>query len=250
MNYRIFFILSCFAFLSCCNQSDLIKNQKNKLYNEKKYKNTGFALIYNDDIDYVKKLDNRSLDIFHKFLKKKDIIKITNPKNGKSLIANVLSNREVFSEFYNSIISERIAESLELDSDEPLVEIILISKNSTFIAKKSKTFDEEKKIADKAPIDGIQIKDLNLTIKKEKKIKEKKFSYSIKVADFYYLNSAKSMITRLKNETSIMNARIKKLSETNYRVLIGPFNDIKSIQKTFEKMKSLDFENLEIINNV
>ena len=61
------------------------------------------------------------------------------------LIAEVKSNRQKFSEFYNSIISKRIAEDLELDLKEPYIEIILISKDSTFIAKKSKTFEEEKK---------------------------------------------------------------------------------------------------------
>ena len=62
----------------------------------------------------------------------------------KSLIAEVKSNRQKFSEFYNSIISKRIAEDLELDLKEPYIELILISKDSTFIAKKSKTFEEEK----------------------------------------------------------------------------------------------------------
>ena len=250
MNYKYIITLFLFIFLLGCDQSTSIKYKKNNIYGEKRYKNTGFTLVYNKDIDYVKKLDNRSLNIFHKFLNKKDLVKISNPKNGKFLIANVSSNKEVFSDFYNSIISERIAETLELDLSEPLIEIVLVSKNSTFVAKKAKTFEDEKKIADKAPIDGIQIKDLNLSTKKEIKTKKKDFSYIIKVADFYYLNTAKLMITRIKNESSIKNAKIIKLSETNYRVLIGPFNDIKSIQKAFEKMKSLNFENLEIINNV
>ena len=78
-------------------------------------------------------------------MKRKSIVKITNPKNKKSLIANVKSNRIKFSDFYNSIISPRIAEDLELDLTEPYIEIILVSKNSTFIAKKTKTFEEEKK---------------------------------------------------------------------------------------------------------
>ena len=79
---------------------------------------------------------------------------------------------------------------------------------------------------------------------------DKKFSYSIKVADFYYQNTAKLMIDRIKMETSINNAKLIKLSETNYRVLLGPFNDIKSLKDSFEKMNSLNFENLEILKNV
>ena len=120
-------------------------------------------------IKKIKKLDDRSLMIHHKSLKRKSAVKITNPKNGKSLIAEVKSNNQKFSDFYNSVISRRIAEDLDLDFNEPLLEIVLISRNSTFIAKKSKTFDEEKNVAEKAPIDGIQINDLSKTKKKEKK---------------------------------------------------------------------------------
>ena len=37
--------------------------------------------------------------------------------------------------------------------------------------------------------------------KKTKKIKKSKFNYIIKIADFYFKNSAKSMTNRIKNET-------------------------------------------------
>ena len=99
-------------------------------------------------------------------------MKITNPLNGKSLIAEVKSNRVKFSPFYNSIITQRIAEELELDLKEPYIDIVLISKSSTYIAKKTKTFEEEKKVAEKAPIDGIKISDLNSSNKIKKNYKK------------------------------------------------------------------------------
>ena len=58
------------------------------------------------------------------------------------------------------------------------------------------------------------------------------------------------MIERIKTETSIKNIKLIELSKTNFRVLLGPFNDIYSLKDTFEKMNSLNFENLEIIENV
>ena len=58
------------------------------------------------------------------------------------------------------------------------------------------------------------------------------------------------MIDRIKKETLIKDIRIIELSKTNYRVLLGPFNDINSLKESFEKMNSLNFENLEIIENV
>ena len=103
-------------------------------------------------------------------LKKRSIVKIINPINGKFLIAEVKSNKLKFSNFYNSIISSRIAGILDIDLNEPFIEIILISKDSTFIAKKAKTFEEEKEVAEKAPIDGIQINDLNKKVIKKKKV--------------------------------------------------------------------------------
>ena len=58
------------------------------------------------------------------------------------------------------------------------------------------------------------------------------------------------MINRIIDETNIKNPIIKKLSKTKYRVLLGPFDDIKKIEDAFNKIKSLDFENLEILENV
>ena len=97
-------------------------------------------------------------------------VKITNPVNDKSVIAEVVSNNVKFTDLYNSVITERIAKELVLDPKEPYVELLLISKNSTFIAKKAKTFDEEKKVAEKVPVDGITID--NLGKSKKKKIKK------------------------------------------------------------------------------
>jgi hypothetical protein len=249
MKFSKILILASFILVVGCDQYRLKNSTKIDFEPEKKYKNVGFSLIYNDNLNF-KKLENRSLQIFHKSLKSKSYVKITNPINGKSLIAEVKSNKIKFSNFYNSVITSRIVETLELDVNEPYIEITLISKNSTFIAKKAKIFEEEKEVAEKAPIDGIKISNLNGgTNKKIKKISNNKFSYSIKVADFYYKKTANLMIDRIKTETSITNIKLIKISKTNYRVLLGPFNDINSLKESFEKMNSLYFENLEILKN-
>ena len=248
MNYKIILISILSLLLYGCNQN--INNSKNVNFKiEKKYSNIGFALIFDDNLEKIKKIDDRSLFIYHKNLKKKSSVKITNPKNGKSLIAEVKSNKQKFSDFYNSVISRRIAEDLELDFNEPYLQIVLISKDSTFIAKKTKTFDAEKKVAEKAPIDGIQINDLNKDNQKKEIVKKNKFSYSVKIADFYYKDTAQIMLLRIKNETSLDDPIIQELSKTKFRVLIGPFNDIKSLKETFEQLKLLNFENLEILKN-
>ena len=253
MNFKKFLLTLCIFFLSACNQFET--NNKSLVYiSDQKYSNTGFALIYEDKLKKAKKIskkiDNRSLLIFHNKIKKNSFVKITNPVNDKSIIAEVISNNVKFSDFYNSVITKRIAEELSLDPNEPYIDLILISKNSTFVAKKAKTFDEEKKVAEKAPVDGITIDNLGKEKKKNIKTKEQKFLYSIKIADFYYKDSAENMIDRINNETNIKSSVIKKLSKTKYRVLLGPFNDIKKLEKSFNEIKILNFENIEILKDV
>ncbi len=253
MNFKKLLLIFSIFILSGCNQFD--KNNKSLIYiSDQKYSNTGFALIYEDELKkekkISKKIDNRSLLIFHNKIKKNSFVKITNPVNGKSIIAEVISNNVKFSDFYNSVITKRIAEELFLDVNEPYIDLVLISNNSTFVAKKAKTFDEEKKVAEKAPVDGITIDNLGKEEEKKIKIKKNKFLYSIKIADFYYRDSAENMINRIIEETNIKKSVIKKLSKTKYRVLLGPFNDIKKLEKSFNEIKVLNFENIEILKDV
>ena len=253
MNYKSL-LLIIFLFLLGCEQNNL----SNKVVNQEimlKYKNSGFALVYDSVLKkekkISKKIDNKSLLIFHKNLKKNSFVRITNPINQKMVIAEVISNEVKFSDFYNSVITLRIAEELSLNLNEPYIDLVLISQNSTFIAKKAKTFNEEKKVAEKAPVDGIQIDNLGEVSPQKKEVtKEEIFSYSIKIADFYYKDSAKNMTSRIINETNIRNPVIKTISNTKYRVLLGPFNDIKKLEDSFNEIKSLDFENIEILKDV
>ena len=253
MNYKIIFILFL-TLLASCEQNNLKKNIINQEL-VTKYTNTGFTLVYNDVLKkekkISKKIDNRSLLIFHKNLKKNSFVKITNPINQKTVIAEVVSNKANFSDFYNSVITLRIAEELSLDLNEPYIDIVLISQNSVFIAKKAKTFTEEKKVAEKAPVDGIKIDNLgNSSLQKKEITKDQVFKYSIKIADFYYKDSAKIMLDRIINETNIKNPIIRTITNTKYRVLLGPFNDIKKLEDTFNEIKLLNFENIEILKDV
>ena len=237
-----------------CEQNNLNKNSVNQEIMTK-YKNSGFTLVYDPVLKkekkISKKIDNKSLFIFHKNLKKNSFVKITNPINQKTVIAEVISNKVRFSDFYNSVITSRIADELSLNLNEPYIDLVLISQNSIFIAKKAKTYNEEKKVAEKAPVDGIQIDNLgDVNQPKNKAKKDNIFSYSIKIADFYYKDSAKNMSDRIIDETNITNPVIKTISNTKYRVLLGPFNDIKKLEDSFNEIKSLDFENIEILKDV
>ena len=278
MNFKIITLISI-LFLSACQNTTTKKNiptskppttdsteQSSKdivsveeensegFITDQKYRNIGFTLIYDDMLIDKKqiniKINNNELEIFHKKIFKNSFVKITNPENDKSIIAKVISNKAVFSDLYNSVITSRIADELSLNYNHPYIELVLLSKSSTFVAKKAKTFDEEKQVAEKAPVDGISIDNLSSSVVKKNKIKPQKFSYSIKIADFYFKDSAENMVNRIKEETNINTSTIKKLSNTKYRVLIGPFNDIKNLEKSFNKLKPLEFDNIEILKNV
>jgi hypothetical protein len=253
MNYKSILIVF-FIFLVGCEQNNLKKDVVNREIMSK-YKNSGFTLVYDPVLKkekkISKKIDNKSLFIFHKNLKKNSFVKITNPINQKTVIAEVISNKVRFSDFYNSVITSRIADELSLNLNEPYIDLVLISQNSTFVAKKAKTYNEEKEVAEKAPVDGIQIDNLgDVNQPKNEAKKDNIFSYSIKIADFYYKDSAKNMSDRIIDETNITNPVIKTISNTKYRVLLGPFNDIKKLEDSFNEIKSLDFENIEILKDV
>ena len=251
MNYKNIIIIILVLLLAGCNEYGLNEksiNQPSLL----KYKNSGFALVYDESLIKKKKISKkiytRGLLIFHKNLKKNSFVKITNPINEKTIIAKVVSNKVVFSDFYNSVITDRIVEELSLNTKEPYIDLVLISQNSTFIAKKAKMFDEEKQVAEKAPVEGISINDLSLNKKKNKKIQKKdKFNYIIKIADFYYENTAIMMQKRIKDELNLNSSKISKISNTNFRVYLGPFDNLESLKNAFDGITPLNFENIEII---
>ena len=249
MNYKIYFFI--FIFLFSCSTNNIINKDIEVVGYIDTFSSKGFALVFDDNLKKKKivnnKLDDRSLLIFQKNLKKNTSVKITNLINKKSILAKV-GSRSKYPNFYNSVISQRIFDELELNQNEPYVEISTVSVNSAFVAKKTKMYDEEKEVADKAPVDGISISDLSKNKKKVKKSKKvDEFSYIIKLADFYYENSAKMMQKRIKNELNLNNSRIIKISNTNYRVYFGPYDNLKSLKKAFDDINPLNFENIEII---
>ena len=68
MNYKFFFLLLFSFFLNNCDQSTSNKLNKINFDYENRYKNSGFALIYDEKLE-IKELDQRSLNIYHKSLK-------------------------------------------------------------------------------------------------------------------------------------------------------------------------------------
>ena len=251
MFYKKLLVLCCLVILNNCTATTLTKN-KTSVSLDNPFINKGFSLIYNDDHYNSKtisnKIDERSLVIFQKNLKKDTIVKITNILNSKSIIGTVGSNAD-YPSFNNSVVSIRIADEINLNENEPYVEILEVLQDSVFVAKRAKTFEEEKNVASKAPVNNINISDLNIKVINTKNKISKKFSYEIKIADFYFNDTASLLIDRISKETMIKDVKIKKIDEKKYRVYVGPFYNINSLQKSFNDISILEFENIEIIKN-
>ncbi len=252
MLYRNFLFIIIFLLLTNC-KTVKPNNYIENIFIEKNFTNRGFALIYNEKLFMdgliTRKINERSLIIFQKSLKINTHVKITNILNNKSLVAKV-GKKANYPLFNNSVLSMRIAEELNLNSNEPYVEIKSLISSSSFIAKKAKTYDEEKNVATKAPVNSISIDNLlEETNNKIKKDSNEKFLYEIKIADFYFMDTAKMMSKRILEETKITNPKIKKITKERYRVYLGPFNNINSLQKSYNDISILMFENIEIIKN-
>ncbi len=236
-------------------QKDKIKVSSDK--KEKKeiinivYSNKGFALIYDDDVDNLleSNLDNTSLNILSPNLPNGTPVRITNIINGKSLMT-IVKNKTVLPAFYNSVITKRIASELSINPNEPYVYIETINSNNLYVANDVKTFDEEKEVANKAPVDDIMVQSISLETEiKESKINDfvTNFNYIIKFADFYFEDSAIMLKNRLFEEHKIENILIKKLSQNNFRVYKGPYKDFEKLKKGFHNIENLDFDSIEII---
>jgi len=251
MSYRIFFIFFFIIISSCTNQ-----NFNNGTVSDpiifKTYSNNGFTLIYNDDLYknkiVNKKLNDRDLFVYQKNLTKNTTVKITNQLNNKSVIATV-KGKSKYPNFYNSVITTRIADEIELDLDEPYILIQSVDHNSVFYAGKAKTFEEEKNVADKAPVEGVNIINISSSVKNNEKVIKisKNFNYIIKIASFYYEETAKLVKERVMSETNIKNINIDKISKNNFRLSIGPYKSLDNLKTNFDKIDKLYFENLELI---
>ena len=245
----IFFIF--LLFYSCANYET---NKSMRKEEKKYYTSTGFAMIF-DDVFYEqgiinKKINNDQISVIHSFLKINTPIEITNTDSLNTIEAKVTKNAN-YPKIFNVVISKKIAMILDIDYENPYVTINEIKKNKTFVAKETSMFEEEKNVANKAPVNEVTMDDLNKTksdIKKKKKIKKNNFI--IIISDFYYLDSAKKLKQKLSKQTNIMNFSVKKINDNKYRLSVGPFNSFNALKSTYISLNKLGFENLNVFREL
>ena len=241
MKYRIFFVL--FFVLSCAPQFNSI-HQKNT------YAAKGFAYIYND-FDFNKKIikgrmNNDKMQISHQNLRTGTLLKIINPKNNETIVLKNIK-RIKYPDFYKVLITKPVAEKLKLDSNLPLLELIEVKKNKSFVAEKAKIYSEEKKISSKAPVASVKIS--NISKNEPKKTQKTSEQIFINVASFYSIETAKFLKKRIINEVNDINLnklKIKKVNNKETQVILGPYNSVNSLKNDYIKLLNFGFEELNI----
>ena len=244
MKYRIFFVL--FFVLSCAPQFNSI-HQKNT------YAAKGFAYIYND-FDFNKKIikgrmNNDKMQISHQNLRTGTLLKIINPKNNETIVLKNIK-RIKYPDFYKVLITKPVAEKLKLDSNLPLLELIEVKKNKSFVAEKAKIYSEEKKIPSKAPVASVKIS--NISKNEPKKTQKTSEQIFINVASFYSIETARFLRQRIIKEVTDLNSKklkIEKISSKETQVISGPYNSVNLLKNDYIKLQNLGFEELNIFIN-
>ena len=221
--------------------------------NRKSYNSTGFALIY-DQSDYEvkiikKKFNNELLQISHKDLRIGTLIKLTNPKTQESIVLKNIKKTN-YPDFYKILITKPVAEKLNIDKKLPLIRILELKKNKSFIAEKAKIFQEEKKISSRAPVTSVEIS--NISKKKNKIKKTNNDEIYILVASFYTNEAANLLKKRINNEMPnyvIKKLKIRKKTVKEFEVLSGPYKSINLLKNDYISFKNFGFEELDIFIN-
>ena len=246
---KTLYLLVILFLTNCANY----KVEKSKSEIDKKlYSSNGFALIYNDDLYsqgiVTKKLFNDEIVAMHSIVKKNTTISIINPITSKEITTKIFKQAD-YPKIFNIVISKKMAEVLELDFNNPYVELMEVKKNETFIAKKGTTFKEEKNVALKAPVEKIKIDNLStkkISKKLEQNNNDKKLFFLI-ISDFYYHDSAIDLKKKLYIKTKLNNILIKKVNDKKYRLYAGPFKNFNSLKLTYISLNKIGFGDLDII---
>jgi len=242
--------LLCLVLFHAC--ADYQTAKKNEIQDKKYFSSYGFALIY-DETQYNnkivnKKINNDILSTMHRFLKRNTLIKIINPSNSK-FVETKITKKADYPKIFNIVINAEIASILELNLDNPYVEILEIKRNKTFIAKEREIFDEEKNVAEKAPVDEIKMDDLSNETNLNKNIKNKKNNFTLIIGDFYYEKSAINLRNELLKNIQTNKFFINKINNSNFRLGIGPFKNFKALKSIYISLNNLGFEDLNILRN-
>ena len=206
--YLLFFII----FLSCTSNYSI-------------YEKKGFAKI---------NYDNRIISP----LPKGTLFKVTNIKNKKSIVITTNdTNKNLGSRII--ILSDNVFQELKLNKNLPLIHIQTLRKNKIFIAKKTKIYEQEKRVDKKVVIEKINI----MNLAKEKKRKD---SIYLNFGPFYSKIYANQMYKILKLKLHNKKPVFKDYQDKNYIVSIGPLKNLAEFDKIYLKLGKIGLIGFDI----
>ena len=244
MKYKIILL---FIIITSCSKNYSSIDSKS-LFNSK-----GFAYIYNErdfeDKIIHKKMNNNILQIAHNKLKPGSLIKLVNLKTNDSIILKN-DKRFQYPDFYKILITEPVAKKLKIDNELPLIEVLEIKKNKSFIAAKAKIYNEEKQLSNNAPVTSVKIS--NISKKKAKKKNNISDNIYILIASFYTNEAANLLKQRIiteKTNYDIKKIKIIKKTSKKFEVLSGPYKSVNLLKNDYIDLKIFGFEELDIFIN-
>ncbi len=207
--YLIFFVLS----FSCTSNFSI-------------YEKKGFAKLNNNNNKIISPLP------------KGTILKVLNIQNKESkvIITNDIS-KNLGSRII--ILPDKIFQELKLNKKLPLVHIQSLRQNKIFIAKKTKIYEEEKRVNKKVYIEKINITNLS----KEKKVKDRIY---LNFGPFYNKTYANQIYKILKIKINSKNLVFKDYKDKNYIISIGPLNNLKEFDKIYLKLGKIGLIGFDI----
>jgi hypothetical protein len=244
MKYKILILI--WLLVSCAPNFNNIKN--NTPFNSK-----GLAYIYNES-DFQKKiikkkLNNSLLQVAHNKLRAGSLIKIINPQTNESIILKS-SKKIQYPGFYKILITKPVVKKLNLKNNLPLIEVIEVKKNKSFVAKHAKIYSEEKKIHSNAPVEIVKID--NISKNKSKSINTSNNKIFIILGEFYSKESAVLLKERISKElknydTKKLKIRSKKTNKIT--LLSGPYRSVNLLKNDYIELINFGFEELDISIN-
>lgn len=245
---KFFLYFFSLLILTSCATNNSARNSKTK--DKVFFSSSGFALVYDVNLFKTgvikKRMNNENIEVIHSDLNRSSLLRISNPTNSKFVETRNVKKSE-YPNIFNIVLSKKIFTLLGLDPENPYVEVREIKKNKSFIAKKASMYEEEKKVADNSPVGEIKIDILSDDKEPEPKAVINKYSFTILVSDFYYYDSALSLNQKLKDELKIKNSVIKKVTDTKYRLSVGPFKNFNTLKSTYISLNNLGFNELNVL---
>tara|TARA_X000000950_G_C13815926_1_gene619791 strand:+ start:643 stop:1284 length:642 start_codon:yes stop_codon:yes gene_type:complete len=207
---RIFVVLPIF-FFSCTSNYTI-------------YEKKGFAKVG---------YDNKILSPFPKGT----LLKLTNVKTKDS---TVVATEDKVKNLGSRIIILPISvfKELNLKKNLPFIHLQSLRKNKIFIAKKTKIFDEEKKVSRKIELEKIGV----LSLKEKKIINDKIY---LNFGPFYYESYA-NQIYKVLNKKIDKSLIFKDYRVKNYTISIGPLNNLKEYDKIYLKLGKIGLIGFDI----